>query len=148
MKAYSLDLRQKIIDTFEAEVMLTQQQLADRFRVNKSFIIKLLKQYRETSDIAPKPHGGGHQLKLDAFQLVSLVEIVQENNDATLKEYCNLLEEKEQVTVSTSTMCTLMQRLDLRRKKKLCTPLKNTQRESSKCVLTTGISSKMSNQKI
>jgi transposase len=117
VKAYSLDLRQKIIDTYEAEVMLTQQQLADRFRVDKSFIIKLLKQYLETGDIAPKPHGGGHQLKLNPAQLVSLVDIVQENNDATLKEYCHLLEQKEQVTVSTSTMCNLMQRLDLRRKK-------------------------------
>jgi transposase len=117
MKAYSLDLRQKIIDTYEAEIMLTQQQLADRFRVDKSFIIKLLKQYRETGDIAPKPHGGGHQLKLNPAQLVSLIEIAQENNDATLNEYCHLLEEKEQVTVLPSTMCNLMQRFDLRRKK-------------------------------
>ncbi len=117
MKAYSVDLRQKIIDTYKSEVMLTQQQLADRFRVDKSFIIKLLKQYRETGDIAPKPHGGGHQLKLNSSQLVSFIDIVHENNDATLKEYCHLLEEKEQVNVSQSTMCTMLQRLDLRRKK-------------------------------
>jgi transposase len=117
MEAYSTDLRQKIIDTYESEVMLTQQQLADRFRVNKSFIIKLLKQYRKTGNIAPKPHGGGRKLKTDPAQLVSLIEIVQEHNDATLSEYCNLLEEKEQVTISISSMCTLLQRLDLRRKK-------------------------------
>jgi transposase len=117
MKAYSIDLRQKIIDTYESEVMLTQQQLADRFRVDKSFIIKLLKQYRETGDIAPKPHGGGHKLKIGPSQLVSLIEIVQENNDATLAEYCHLLEEKEQVTVSVPTMCNMLQRIDLRRKK-------------------------------
>jgi transposase len=126
MKAYSIDLRQKIIDTYESEVMLTQQQLADRFRVDKSFIIKLLKQYRETGDIAPKPHGGGHKLKTDPSQLVSLIEIVQENNDATLSEYCDLLEEKEQVSISISSMCNLLQRLDLRRKKKLSTQQKNT----------------------
>jgi transposase len=127
--------------------MLTQQELADRFRVDKSFIIKLLKQYRETGDIAPKPHGGGHQLKLNPSQLASLIDIVQENNDATLKEYCDLLEEKEQVTVSIATMCNMMQRLDLRRKK-LCTPLKNTRKEYNKCVWTTGILSKMLSQKI
>jgi transposase len=126
MKAYSIDLRQKIVDTYESEVMLTQQQLADRFRVDKSFIIKLLKQYRETGDIAPKPHGGGHKLKTDPSQLVSLIEIVQENNDATLSEYCDLLEEKEQVSISISSMCNLLQRLDLRRKKKLYTQQKNT----------------------
>jgi transposase len=117
MKAYSIDLRQKIIDTYESEVMLTQQQLADRFRVDKSFIIKLLKQYRETGNIAPKPHGGGHKLKVDPSQLVSLIDIVQENNDATLSEYRELLQEKEQVTISISSMCNLLQRLDLGRKK-------------------------------
>jgi transposase len=117
MKAYSIDLRQKIIDTYESDVMLTQQQLADRFRVDKSFIIKLLKQYRETGNIAPKPHGGGHKLKVDPSQLVSLIDIVQENNDATLSEYRDLLEEKERVTISISSMCNLLQRLDLGRKK-------------------------------
>jgi transposase len=117
MKAYSLDLRQKIIDTYNSEFMLTQPELADRFRVGKSFITKLLKQYRETGDIAPKPHGGGTPLKLNPAQLVALIEIVQENNDATLDELRYLLQEKEQVCVSRSTMGNLMQRLDLRRKK-------------------------------
>jgi transposase len=117
MKAYSLDLRQKIIDTYNVEFMLTQEALADRFRVSKSFITKILKQYRETGDIAPKPHGGGTPLKLNPAQLVSLIEIYEKNNDATLDEFCHLLQEKEQVSVCRSTMCDLMQRLDLRRKK-------------------------------
>jgi transposase len=117
MKAYSLDLRQKIIDTYNFEFMLTQELLADRFRVSKSFITKLLKQYRETGDIAPKPHGGGNPLKLNPTQLVSLIEIYEKNNDATLDEFCHLLQEKEQVCVCRSTMGDLMQRLDLRRKK-------------------------------
>jgi transposase len=117
MKAYSLDLRQKIIDTYNAEFMLTQEALAERFRVSKSFITKLLKQYRKTGDIAPKPHGGGTPLKLNPAQLVSLIEIHEKNNDATLDEFCHLLQEKEQVSISRSTMGDLMQRLDLRRKK-------------------------------
>ena len=53
MKAYSLDLRQKIIDTYLAGD-ISQRQLAKRFRVALSFIEKLLKQYRETGCIAPK----------------------------------------------------------------------------------------------
>ena len=117
MKAYSLDLRQKIIDTYNVEFMLTQEALADRFRVSKSFITKLLKQYRETKDITPKPHGGGTPLKLNPAQIVSLIEICEQNNDATLDEFCHLLQEKEQVIVARATMGKLMQRLDLRRKK-------------------------------
>ncbi len=53
MKAYSLDLRQKIVDTY-AQGNISQRQLAKQFRVALSFIEKLLKQQRETSSIAPK----------------------------------------------------------------------------------------------
>jgi transposase len=53
MKAYSLDLRQKIVDTY-AEGNISQRHLAKQFRVALSFIDKLLKQHRETGNIAPK----------------------------------------------------------------------------------------------
>jgi hypothetical protein len=43
MKAYSLDLRQKIIQVYENEEV-SQRQLAKRFCVALSFIEKLLKQ--------------------------------------------------------------------------------------------------------
>jgi len=46
MKAYSTDL-QKIIDVYGKE-QISQRQLAKRFDVALSFIVKLLKQYRET----------------------------------------------------------------------------------------------------
>lgn len=52
MKAYSLDLRQKIVDTY-LEGGISQRQLAKRFKVALSFIEKLLKQYRENGSIAP-----------------------------------------------------------------------------------------------
>jgi len=45
MKAYSTDLRQKIIDVYGKE-QISQRQLAKRFDVALSFIVKLLKQYR------------------------------------------------------------------------------------------------------
>jgi transposase len=63
MKAYSTDLRQKIIDVYEDEP-ISQRQLAKRSSVATSFIIKLLKQYRETGTIEPKPHGGGKPAQL------------------------------------------------------------------------------------
>jgi len=42
MKAYSTDLRQKIIDVYGKE-QISQRQLAKRFDVALSFIVKLLK---------------------------------------------------------------------------------------------------------
>ncbi|WP_220094739.1 helix-turn-helix domain-containing protein [Picosynechococcus sp. PCC 11901] len=53
MRPYSVDLRQKIIDTY-LEGKLSQRQIAEQFRVAYSFVRKLTKQYRETGDIQPK----------------------------------------------------------------------------------------------
>ena len=53
MQPYSLDLRQRIVDTY-AEGNTSQRQLAKRFRVAPSFVQKILKQYRETGSIEPK----------------------------------------------------------------------------------------------
>jgi transposase len=43
MKAYSVDFRQKIIEVYN-EGNISQNQLAQRFRIALSFIQKLLKQ--------------------------------------------------------------------------------------------------------
>ena len=43
MKPYSIDFRQKIIDVYENE-KTSIRKLAERFRVAKSFIQKLVKQ--------------------------------------------------------------------------------------------------------
>ncbi len=53
MQPYSLDLRQRIVDTY-AEGNTSQRQLAQRFRVAHSFVQKILKQYRETGSLEPK----------------------------------------------------------------------------------------------
>ena len=116
MKAYSIDLRQKIIDTYHT-VPISQRRLAQRFGVALSFVQKLVKQYRQTGNIAPLAHGGGGQLKLSPEQLVILGELIEANNDATLEELCHLLKEKTGVIVSIATMGRMTQRLNLTLKK-------------------------------
>lgn len=117
MKAYSIDLRQKIIDAYHSQP-ISQRQLALQFGIALSFLQKLLKQYRQTGDIAPQPHGGGGQLKLAPEQLAILVSLIETNNDATLVELCHLLQEQTGVRVSRATMGRMTQRLKLTLKKK------------------------------
>lgn len=50
MKAYSLDLREKIVETYKAGG-ITQRELAARFRVSLFFIIKLLGQQRGAAKV-------------------------------------------------------------------------------------------------
>ncbi len=116
MKAYSLDLRQKIVDVYQNE-SISQRQLAIRFSVTKSFVIKLLKKYRETGSIKPLAHGGGAKLKISPEQLEILAELIEDNNDATLEELCQMFQKRTKVIISRATMGRMSQRLNLTVKK-------------------------------
>ena len=116
MQPYSLDLRQKIIDTY-VEGKNSQRQIANQFRVSDSFVRKLTKQYRETGDIQAKPRTEQTPTKLNADQLTTLKKIAQENNDATLAELRNRLEKEVGVWVSVTTMFRMIEKLNLTLKK-------------------------------
>lgn len=116
MKPYSLDLRQKIIDTYD-EGETSQRELAKQFRVALSFIEKLLKQYRETGSIAPKKRTQQTPTKLNTEQLATLEQLVTDHNDATLAELRDLLYQKTDVLVSIATVDRMLKKLNLTVKK-------------------------------
>ncbi len=116
MQPYSLDLRQKIIDV-DAEGKTSQRQIAKQFRVAYSFVRKLIKQYRETGEIAPKQRTEQTPTKLSTEQLEILETIVESNNDATLAELCDLLEQRVGVRIGVSTMFRMLEKLNLPLKK-------------------------------
>lgn len=103
MQPYSIDLRKKIIEVYEKED-ISIRKTAQRFKVAKSFVQKLLKQYRETGELNPRTQGGSPPTKIQGEQLITLIEIIEGNNDATLEELCEFLEEKTGIKVSRATM--------------------------------------------
>src|SRR5215471_16093311 len=58
MPAYSQDLRQRVIDAVERKEG-SIRQIARRFVVSLSFVVRLLQLKRRTGSVEPKPHGGG-----------------------------------------------------------------------------------------
>ena len=118
MQPYSIDFRQKIIEVYEQE-KISIRNLAQRFRVAKSFVQKLLKQHQQTGDIKPRPQGGNSPPKVQGADLVTLTEIIENNNDATLEELCELLKDQTGIKVSRATMGRISQKLDYTFKKKL-----------------------------
>jgi transposase len=116
VQPYSLDLRQKIIDTY-LDDNLSQRQIAKQFRVAYSFVRKLIKQYRETGNMHPKQRVEQTPTKLSTDQLNHLKLIVEANNDATLAELCDLLEQQVGVRISVATMFRMLERLNLTLKK-------------------------------
>lgn len=116
MQPYSLEFRQRIIDTY-AEGNTSQRKLAQRFRVAPSFVQKILKQYRETGSIEPKQRLEQTPTKLNSAQLDILKKIVAANNDATLAELCDLLLQETNIRVGVSTMFRMLDKQDLTLKK-------------------------------
>ena len=116
MKAYSLDLRQKIVDAY-AQGNRSQRQLAQQFGVALSFIEKLLKQQRETGSIAPKVRTQQTPTKLNVEQLKVLEQLVEAQNDATLDELRYQLKQKTGVLIGRSTVDRMLTKLNLTVKK-------------------------------
>lgn len=116
MKAYSIDLREKIIKLHE-EGKVSQRKLAKQFDVALSFIEKLIKQYRQTCSVAPKKRTVQTPTKLNHEQLKVLEKIVEEHNDATLDELSQMLHEQTGVLISRVTVDRMLKKLNLTFKK-------------------------------
>jgi transposase len=85
MKAYSIDLRERVVAACDARDG-TREQIAGRFSVSVAWIRKLLRQRRDTGSIAPRPRGGGRPAAFDAEADRRLREAIRADNDATLEE--------------------------------------------------------------
>ena len=118
MKPYSLDLRQKLVDRYE-EGDISQRGLARQFRVAVSFVETLLKRYRETGSVEPKVRTQQTPTQLNKEELSVLEQLVEAQNDATLAELRERLEQKTGVSVSCSTVNRMLVKLNLSVKKKL-----------------------------
>lgn len=125
MTAYSLDLRERIVEAVERQIE-SKRKIAEMFGVHETFLYKLLRQKRERGDIAPLPHGGGARAKLSEDHRGQLSGLVAATPDATLDELREQMENKARVAVSLSTICRGLQALGLSRKKSPSLPPKRT----------------------
>ncbi len=113
MRHFSMDLRERIVAAVNAGEH-SLRELAHLFAVNLSTIVRLLQRYRSTGSVLPKPHMGGPHRKLDANAEARLLELVQEQPDATLTE----LRDRLGIPCSIMTIFRALQRNNITRKKK------------------------------
>jgi transposase len=116
MRAYSEDLREKIIEVHESEA-LSQRELARRFKVSLNFIVNLLRLYRETGSLTPRPRPGRQPTKLTPAVLEHLEEKLEKTADATLAELRDSLAEHLDIHLGISTVHNALVKLGYRRKK-------------------------------
>jgi len=114
MPVYSQDLRKRVIDTIERGDG-SLRQIAQRFLVSLSFVVRLVRHYRTTGSLEPKPHGGGRQPALSPAQLKRLAALIRKKPDATLEE----LRQRLGVDCSTMAIVRALKKLKITRKKKV-----------------------------
>jgi transposase len=112
MAPYSMDLRERVaaaVDHREG----SQREIARRFRVSLSFIVRL-QQRRKAGTLAPKPHGGGPRPALSHRDQQRLRRLIRKQNDATLKQ----LKQRGGFNCTLTTIWNTLRRLGLTYKKK------------------------------
>jgi transposase len=117
MKAYSVELREKIVTAHLAEKM-SIRKVATRFTVSKSLVQKLIKQQRCEGSLQPKRRGKP-QFSYLTNRETEVRALVAEHPDATLVELCELFAQNTGHWVSRTALCRYLKKLGLPRQKKL-----------------------------
>ena len=117
MKPYSLDLRRRVLEAWQRGEG-SQRQLARRFSVHLTLVRNLLRLYRQTGSIEPRPRGGGRRSRADAAVLARLAQLVAERSDDTLDEHRERLAAEGGPALSRAALWRAWERLQLSVKKK------------------------------
>src|SRR3972149_6724202 len=115
MKAYSKDLRERILNAFDSGV--PKSVIARNFSVCRATVTNYVDLRRETGDIAPRPiPGRPGDIKPDEYP--ALLAQLQEFPDATLEEHCQKWAQNHGVQVSITVMHRAIERVGWTRKKR------------------------------
>jgi len=121
MKAYSLDLRERVAAACQ-QPGRTLGAVAAQFSVSVSFVEKLLQRQRTSGSLAPLPLRGGPAPCLDASSRADVVACLRQQPDATLDELRVWMAALGGPAVSVATMGRAVQAVGWRRKKRASTP--------------------------
>ena len=124
MKAYSMDLRQRILEDCDAGMEV--RQVAVKYRVSESWIRRLKQRRRENGEVAPRRAGSRREPKW-LPHAERLQQLVQSTPDATLDE----LRQALGIDCSIHTVARALRALQLTFKKKSYTPRSKSGRTSS-----------------
>lgn len=110
MKAYSRDIRVRIVRAHQNSEG-SQRDIAARFDVSLSFVRDLLRQYRETGSIAPRPHGGGPRPLINEQGVFVIADLLRESPGATLDELREVFERRFNFAPSRATLSRVVKKL-------------------------------------
>jgi transposase len=115
--AYSVDFRKKILAAYLGKEG-TNEEIAHRFKISISTVKRIGQRYRETGKVELHLSKIGHSSKVDEVAQQALKKIIKEKPGATLKEICQALKKRCQLTVTLPTIHYVLKKLALSYKKK------------------------------
>ncbi len=117
MAAYSDDLRRRVLD---AALLgdASEQAVADRFGVSRSFVQKMKRLYRATGSVAPSRARRGPLPRLSHADREALADWLAQAPEATAAQLAARLAEERGVVVSRATVNRVVLEDGLRHKKK------------------------------
>jgi len=127
MKALSLDLRERILSTYDKENG-TREQVARRFRVSLGMVKKLIQQRRHTGEIGSRRHLCGRKPRILESHRSQMRAILKKKPDITLKE----LREAAALDCTLPAIHYVLENMGLTYKKRLSMPASKSARMSPK----------------
>lgn len=127
MKALSLDLRERILTTYDKENG-TREQVARRFRVSLGMVKKLIQQRRHTGEIGSRRHLCGRKPRILESHRSQMRAILKKKPDMTLKE----LREAVALDCTLPAIHYVLENMGLTYKKRLSMPASRSARMSPK----------------
>jgi transposase len=128
MKAYSQDLRERILKTVDEGK--TQAETASLLKVSEATVKRYVRQRREKGHVQPKPIPGRPPKKRAPLE-ARLQAQLEKQPDATLQEHCDMWEAETGVKVSIMTVSRAIEHLKWTRKKKSSRPMNEKKKNGS-----------------
>lgn len=129
MKALSLDLRERILTTYDKE-NATREQVARRFRVSLGMVKKLIQQRRRTGEIGSRRHHCGRKPRILESHRSQMRVVLKKKPDMTLKE----LREAVALDCTLPAIHYVLEDMGLTYKKRLSMPASKSAKMSPKRV--------------
>ena len=120
MKAYSMDLRKRVLAMCDAG--RTTREVARAYDVSEPWVRRLKQRRREEGIIGPRPSGGRRHGHFDTVRLEQLRRWLRQHPDATLEWLLGRVEGKMGLRCSVMAVCRAVKKLGWSLKKKRFEP--------------------------
>jgi transposase len=127
MQAYSLDLRQRVVDACQSGQ--SEREVAARFALSLASVQRYKRLHRATGSLAPKPWPG-RTPKIKPEQQDALRALVDKKTDWTLVSLCEAWKAATGTAIARDVMGRTLSRVGITHKKRVASPPSATRRSA------------------